>query len=310
MKKLKLFMRKLISMIFLISFIGLMLVPTSQQFSIRDKYSLSIIDPNHGEKVPLNSVVTIRWMIEPEPVSGKFRAYDVDLPIDEFVELPYYERNISWIMPSIEDIKVIYVYYFEENDVAGAYDFDWFWASPVVTTTTTTLPTTTTISTTTTTLPTTTTSTVVTNTTLSLPTSLTCEHDQITVDQISSCNIVGCNNGVWTITNFIGTPLDEFIVMDIPPTRVNFGPFRSEGKILVKMVCFEPSSVVLKKYVDVVPSEVESPTTTLPQETTTTTTTVKVSSILRKVGLIFLPLVLLVIVAVFYYTSKRNFYFL
>ena len=93
----------------------------------------------------------------------------------------------------------------------------------------------------TTTSSTTTTSTSSTSTTSTVPLiDIKCANSTIFVKQSNDCNVTGCKNGYWIVSNFDKKPLEKDILSIIPPNRISFGPTKDVGKIMSSVICFDP----------------------------------------------------------------------
>ncbi len=99
----------------------------------------------------------------------------------------------------------------------------------------------------TTTTSTTTTSTATTSTTTTLPPvtqfTLSCDKESMKVDEVTKCSVKDCISGLWVVVNKEKTPLDPLTlepIKDIPPTKIEIKPTKTDGLIKAYAICFEP----------------------------------------------------------------------
>jgi hypothetical protein len=74
---------------------------------------------------------------------------------------------------------------------------------------------------------------------------INCTKEKYFVGEYINC-IADCENGAWFITNKLGKPLVDSLVIDIPPKNLIRGPTKEEGIISINLICYKPSGYYQK----------------------------------------------------------------
>jgi len=72
-----------------------------------------------------------------------------------------------------------------------------------------------------------------------------CSKENYFVGEYINC-FADCESGAWFLTNKVGKPLEDALVIDIPPKNLMKGPIKEEGIITINLICYQPSGYYQK----------------------------------------------------------------
>jgi hypothetical protein len=74
---------------------------------------------------------------------------------------------------------------------------------------------------------------------------INCTKEKYFVGEYIDC-IGDCNSGAWFIVDKIGKPINDSLIIDIPPNSLRIGPIKEEGIIALNLICYQPSGYYQK----------------------------------------------------------------